>query len=400
MGIGSLISQIIGLVGVIFIARLFGPTKYGIYTTVLAFVTFFHLFIFGGLSKAVVREGSKKVNPFSQVLTSAIGVRILFIFLAVAFCIVGTFFTNYSKMLKIFIIIYSFEIFYYGIDSFLSAIYQTTENMQYLAYFSVSMRFFVTVLSILFLYLGAGVLEILLVNLFSRFAVVMVNFFNSRRLVKFKINISINLASPLLKATFIFSLITFINTLAVKIDILMISFLSTSTDVGIYAIAHEIAREGLILRNIIATAFFPIAVKFISSKEVRIQTLLTYSGILFFVILAGCLLLSYFAQDIVVYVFGVEYHQSGKILKYLIFYLSFAFLSLPLTTYLQASHNEHLLLIVYSVTALTNIPLNIILFYQYGLIGIAYSTLIVFLVQASLITLLTIRKLKHQESSA
>ena len=79
-----------------------------------------------------------------------------------------------------------------------------------------------------------------------------------------------------------------------------------------------------------------------------------------------------------------------------IFYLCFAFFSLPLTTYLQATHNEHLLLIVYSITALTNIPLNIILFKAFGLIGIAYSTLIVFFIQVLIISWLTLKKTREQ----
>lgn len=397
IGGGNIISQLMGLVGLIFIARLFGPEDYGIYTTVMTFVTFFHLFLFGGLHKVLVREGSKKIEAFYKILESTSGFRLATILLSLILCIGATLFTNYSDTLKLFIIIYSTEVIHTGIDSFISSIYQATEEMQYMAYFTVSTRFLVTGFSIAFLYLGGGILTILIVNLICKFAVLIIKFLHTRKLIKFNFNFNLNLKSlysPLLKATLIFSLLSFINTLAIKLDILMISFLSTSTDVGIYAIAYQISKEGLMLRNVMATAFFPIAVKFLTQNEVKMRTLLSYSFLMFFIVLAGCVLLFFFAQDIVILVFGTQYAQSGYILKFLIFYLAFSFFTLPLTTYLQSSHNEHILLIVYVVTALTNIPLNIILFYQFGLIGIAYSTLIVFLAQAILVAFLTNKKMR------
>lgn len=399
MSAGSLISQFFGLIAVIFLARLFGPKDYGIYTTVIAFVTFFHLFIFGGLSKAIIREGSKEIEPLHQILEATIGIRLLFILLAIIVCIGATFFTNYSNFIKVLIIIYCSEIIYDGIDSFIRAIYQIIEKMQYLAYFSVLTRALVTGLSIAFLYMGAGVLIILIVNLLCKFAVLFVNFLCSRKFVKFNVGFNFRVASPIVKAMFIFSLIQFINILAVKIDILMISFLSTSTDVGIYAIAHEIAREGLMLRNIIAIAFFPVAVKYFMAKEMKIRNLFIYSFSLFVVVILGCLVVTFFAKDLVVLIFGTEYMFSGNILKILIFYLSFAFFSLPFTIFLQATHREHLLVIVCGLTALLNIPLNIIFFSKFGLVGIAYSTIIVFFSQALLVAILTYRSANNYQIS-
>jgi O-antigen/teichoic acid export membrane protein len=69
---------------------------------------------------------------------------------------------------------------------------------------------------------------------------------------------------------------------------------------------------------------------------------------------------------------------------------------LPFTTALQATHNEQLLLIVFAIAAALNVPLNILFFYEFGLIGIAYSTLVVFLAQAVALYVLSIRRMKRQ----
>jgi O-antigen/teichoic acid export membrane protein len=257
----------------------------------------------------------------------------------------------------------------------------------------------VTLASIFFLYLGAGVLVILLVNLLSKFLILAINYLNSRKLIRFKINFkNVRVQYNIIKPTLIFSLNKFLESFAIRVDLIMISFLSTSIDVGIYGVAHQIASEGIMIRNIIAMAFFPIAVKFFYDKSIKRKTLFTYAFALFFLVLVACVFVSFFVQDIVVLVFGEKYNESGHILIFLIFALSFAFYNLPLTTYLQATQNEHLLLVVPCVAAPLNISLNIVFFAKFGLIGIAYSTLVVFFTQSLIISLLTWRKSRFQKN--
>jgi len=396
LSLGNLVSQAVGFVGFLFIARLFGPEKYGIYVTVLAFVTFFEIFDLSGLLKVIVREGSKDVASLERTLNDTIFLKTIFFSLALVLCIGASFLTHYSHTIKALIILFSLELVYSGLESFLSAIYQTVEKMQYLAAFTVLTRVLITVLSIVFLYLGAGVLAILLVNLFSRYLVLLIDYVCSRRFAKFRFNFRLHLDPRILKATIIFSLMGIINTVAIKIDVLMISFLAASRDVGIYSVAQEFIKEGIILRNMAAMAFFPIAVKYFHSGTMRIRTLLRYSFVLFFGVLAGCVVLSFFAPDIVILFFGDKYAASGEIFRLLLFCLPVAFFMLPFTTALQATHNEQFLLIVFAIAAALNVPLNILFFYEFGLIGIAYSTLVVFLAQAVALYVLSIRKMKHQ----
>lgn len=393
---GTLLSQVIGFVGFLFIVRLFGPEQYGIYATVLAFVMFFHIFAFNGLSKIIVREGSKNPEGFSGVLEKTLGLRLAFILLALLICIGASFFTGYPRGTKVLIIIFSTEIIYFGLDSFLGSVYQTFEKMQYLAYFSLLMRFLTAALSIAFLAAGAGVAVILAVNLIVKFLVLSLNYFWSRTLIRFRLKPRLILDRAILKSTVVFSLMGFVNTLAVKIDVLMVTFLSGARDVGLYSAAHELGREGLIFRNIMAVAFFPIAVKFFKEGKLRVKTLFLYASGLFAVALAGCLAVSFFSVDLVVLFFKKDYFLSGRILRILIFYLPFTFFSLPLSTCLQATHNENILLAVYCLTAAANIPLNLILYYRFGLIGIAYSTLAVFFLESLLISLLAVWRMKKQ----
>ena len=397
MGGGNLITQIVAFIGTIFFARLFGPKNYGIYATVIAFVMFFHILTLPGLQKVIVREGSKDLEKFSNVLEDFFGLQIFCIVLAVVVCIMAVIWTDYSKTTKIYIVVFSLEIVYFGLDGFFRSIYQATEKMKYLAYFSIVTRGLGTGISIIILYFGAGVFAVLMVNLSSKFIVLIVNYIYSQKIIFFKKRIKLYLKNDFFRAAIVFSLMSFINSIAIKIDILMISLMSSDPkDVGIYNIAHEIAREGLMIRNVIAFAFFPVAVRILSKKHVKSRTLFNYSFIAFLTVLFICFCAFPFVQNIVLYIFGPKYAQSGFIMKYLIFYLPFTFFTLPFTTVIQATHNESLLLGIYTISAILNVFLNILLFHTLGLIGIAYSTIAVFLSQSVLIPLLSVKKMKNQ----
>ena len=396
LGMGTFVGQVIGFIGFLFIARMLGKEQYGIFVIVMNFVFFFHIFTLPGLQKVIVREGSKDTAGFSKVLDHTIGLRFVFICIAMALCVGVSFFTAYSPLVKTLIIIMSAEIIYFGLDSFFSAIYQTAQRMQYIALFQLYLRILVTGLSIAILLLGGTVTVILVVNLFSRFLVLFLNYFRTRRFFKFKLNFRIRADSALIKATFVFSLMNFINAFVIRIDVLMVSFLTNEENVGIYGVAHELGREGILLRNILATAFFPIAIKFFTKNQIKVRTIFLYSLILFGIVSLGSLLIFFFSEDMVVLLFKEDFRLSGQILKALVFYLPFAFFILPFSTSLQATHNEKLLIPIYGMSALMNIPLNLVLYHRFGLVGIAYSTIIVYFLQSVVLMFVATKFLKRR----
>jgi len=173
---GNVLTRVIGLIGFVFIARMLGPNDYGIYTTVGTFVGFFHFFLLGGLNKTIIREGSKDVNLMHIYLEIALGIRNLLIVIAILICIISTFFTPYEFQTRLYIIIFSFELVYAGLNTIFGTVYQVTEKMHYISIFGIINRALFVGISIFFLYLGFGVLSLFLIALFSNFLTLIINF--------------------------------------------------------------------------------------------------------------------------------------------------------------------------------------------------------------------------------
>ncbi len=396
LAIGNLITQIISFVGFIYIARMLGPDNYGIYVTVGAFVGLFEILLLTGLNKTIIREGSKDISSMYTFLEKTIGIRNLFIITAIIVCIISSFFTPYELQTKLYITLFSFQLAYTGLRGFLGTIYQATEKMHYISIFGIANRIIFVSLSIAFLYCGFGVLALFLISLFSNFLTVFINYFYSRKYIKFNFFSKIQFDKDLLKQAVIFSLLGFVIFLTTKIDLVMISLLGTSIDVGVYGVAFRITQLGLMLRNVIAMAFFPVFIKQFHTHKMKARQLVKYSLFFFVIIFALSLAVSFFVENIVSILFGPEYHNSGEILRVLIFYLAFSWSTLPFTTATQATQNEKYMLIIWSIMAALNIPLNYLFFIKYGLIGIAYSTLVVTATGLFLISYITLKVMKKQ----
>jgi len=377
LAIGNIIAELISFVGFLYIARILGPENYGIYVTVGTFVGIFGIFILGGLSKVIIRESCQDTSSMRDVLENVIGIRNLFLLSAIAICIISSFFTGFELQIKLYIVLLSADIFQRGITNFLSTIYQVVEKMQYITIFNIISRLFFVSLSILFLSLGYGVLSLFLIHIFVNYLTLLVNYKASDKFVSFKFFSKVKFDSKILKPAVLFSLFSILTVFSTRIDLLMISLLGTSNDVGVYAVAYRVVMMGLMLRNVNATAFYPIFIKRFHRSKVNGRKLIKYSLLLLMMMIVFSLIFSLFCEDLITFFFGKEYRESGKILRILIFFLVSVWATLPFTIAAQATHNEKVMLIIRAVMAGLNIPFNYFLFLKFGPIGIAYSTLII-----------------------
>jgi len=396
LAIGNIISQIISFFGFIYIARILGPNNYGIYVTVGYFVGMFDILLLGGMNKTILREGSKDVTKMHKVLEGTIGIRNLLILTGIAVCVMSSFFTPYTITTKFYIILFSTKLGYDALEGYIGTIFQAKEKMQYISIFNIVNRILFVSLSVLFLSLGSGLLALFLIALFSHFAHIFLSYRYSKKFVKFRFFSKVKYDKSIIKSAFIFSLLIFLGFFVSKIDVLMISFLGTSTDVGIYGIAYRISQQGIMLRNVTAMAFFPILVKRFKYNKMEGFQLIKYSLLFFGAILLIVLIVSFYIEEITTFLFGLEYKASGQIMKVLFFYVALAWSMMPFSQAAQATNQEKYMLISISIMGVLNIPLNYILFLRFGLIGIAYSTILVYLAGNILLSILIYNVMKKK----
>jgi O-antigen/teichoic acid export membrane protein len=374
-----------------------GAKNYGVYVTVSTFVEWFDFLLLGGLYTVLLREGSKDLDRMHIQLENAAGVRNGLIVFSMTACIMTSFFiAPYELRTKIYIVIFSFHIIYNGLRGFYEVIFQATENMKFLSVLSIVNRILYVGLSVAFLYFGFGLTALFLISLFSNFFTLYLDYRFSRRFIKFNLFARSHFDRAFIKPAIIFSLMGLLNYFSTRVDLLMISLLGTAKDVGIYGVAFRIAEQAMMLRNFTAAAFFPIFIKRFHRGKMQGKRLIRISLIFLAVIFAAAFLASVSVEKLLPTIFGSEFKASAHILSILIFYIAFGWASMPFSMAAQSTHNEKYVLIIRSIMAALNVFLNYVFFLQFGLIGIAYSTLVAFSVGAVLEYLISYRVMKRQ----
>ncbi len=268
LSVSSGITVLIQFVATIYIATSLGPSTYGYWATIGAFVYFFSIFsLKGGFTKTLVREGGKDISSMNLLLERTIGVRNVFIFFSIFLCIFALFFVPYNLQVKFYIIIYSLSIGITGLKTFVGSIYHVTENFFILSFLDILEKLLYSISAILALHFGYGILGLLYSALGTSFAFLILRYIISRRFIRFRPLSGVVIEKDLLKPIFVFSILGFFSTLAIRIDLLMLSIMGTPLEVGIYGVAYNIVSQLGSVRNQVATAFFPISVKYVSGKK-------------------------------------------------------------------------------------------------------------------------------------
>ena len=397
--VGNVVSQMLAMVGLIFITRYLGVRNYGIYTTVTSYVSIFLFFTLPQINKVLIREGVKNEKKIGDILSNSMGLRVLMSFISIALCLIGLFFVNYDIYTKILIAIYSITLLLSTLEGYYLIIYQVHERNQYYALIGVIHRLLYLLLSMLVILLNLGLTVLLITSIISLAITLFLNIRISKKFVNITFKFFLDFRWSLIKPVIIFSTILFFGNVKTATDILMISNLRPYEDVGIYNIAINLVAPGMILRNLLFIATFPMFIKVFDSKDKMLVKNLFMSGFFMgFIVILGASILAVISKTLIITLFSSEYAAAAPIFSVLIFFLAFKYFELPFYNALQATGNELKLLYVYWVPPVLNIILNFIFLEWFGLIGIAYSTMLVGFVSVALLVIMSYFVLKNKEA--
>ena len=375
--IGHFFSQIISFIGAFYIPKLLGPEQYGIYSTVTAYVAMFAVLTFNGMTRVVVREMSKTPERSVEILEDTIGLRNLFSLLATIICVVVVFFVDYKFGIKIYIVFYSTSLLLKGTQDSIKAIFQSYQKMKSMALVGILEHIINVPLTILFLYLGYGVLSVIILKLLTDIITTLLLYKLSGKIVKFKFLSKAKFLKEYIFSGGSFSLLLFLNVISGRVDIFMLSFLITPENVGIYALAFRLVDKGLLLRGPMSISLFPYYANKFAKKRPNISLLIKHTVLIFLPLTLFLIPALLFIKPLIAIVIGIKFIKSAEIFNVLVFYLIFNFCVIPWGLTLQTTSKERFSILTVSVCAVLNVVLNLVFFKIFGMIGIAYSTLVV-----------------------
>jgi O-antigen/teichoic acid export membrane protein len=373
---GNAISAAISFVITVYIARSLSLSDFGSYITVISFVTLFGIFTDFGINTVIIREGAKKPEDTHKLIFSSMGLKVLMSVATMLVVIGFAFVTPYSLEVKVLIVLMSVTLVMGGIGSMFSAVFNIYQDMKYISAIQIAERIAFATFAFVFLIAGFGVPGVILACVIAAAASLMLNFVNSRRIHYYKLNFRPVINPAILVPAVWFGIAGMLGFIWQRIDTIMISLLSSMTEVGLYTPAVNYVGIGDMAVIALTGAFFPIISRAVYARRISAKELSKFLG---YFAVAGLAIVGAtyaFGGQIMIFAFGPKFAESIVFINILIIGFAVNLITIPTSLLLDATNNQkvHVLNATYLTGA--NVGLNWLLIPPLGALGAAYATTI------------------------
>jgi len=360
-----------------------GPLNFGIYSTVIAFVSLFSFFTTGsGIDAVIISESaSGKIKAISRdvYLSTGIILRVVLGFLSsvVAIVVAGTLYSDSTTFW--FIVLFSTSLIF----SFdprrsilnLEFIVQDRRLLSELVILSVTVLalgtkyYLVLIGSPLFPFIIVQLLQVLILSLtFLGIAIALKHFH-----VKFE-HFSWVTGKELLKKSIPLAGSSLLVMVYMRIDQIMLSKMLGMESVGIYSVAVRIVESINFLPTIAAALLLPIISRNAGTKKIPVLLSIAFRmaawAALLFVVFFWL-----FSRDILFFLWGDQYLASVAPLKILVWSQVLVFVSCMHGPVLISQNLQRYIPLFTGITAIINVLLNLLLIPRFGPSGAAIATL-------------------------
>ena len=362
----------------IFIARFLGDIDLGKYFITIALLQLFCIFLDLGYETYIIREVARNKDLASKYLSNVFTFRLLLIPLVISAILVTVHLLGYPESTKNIVYLFSIYYIFTSLSSIIKMIFRAFEKMGYEATITIFITILRILLSLLFLYLGYGLLTLALIFIFSGILEFIITFWICRKkFVKLKLEFDIYFIRKSIKIALPLVIVGLFGLIFVKIDTIMLSYMKGDAVVGWYNAAYSLTLGFNPIPILLMSALLPLlSYSYISSKE-SLKIAYHHSfKILFYLGLPLSIGVFMVADEIILFFYGAEFVNSIVALKILAWDILLKFLYLCSSFILISTDKQKQMTIIVIVAALLNIILNLFLIPSYSYIGSGIATLI------------------------
>lgn len=353
-------------------------TGFGQYTIVFTFVSIIGTAADLGLFTLLVRElVGKTPEEAGAIMGGALWFRaVLFIgFLLLSVLLVGL--LPYDVGVKQGILIGVVIAFSMLFSQVIASIFQSQLKADKIVIAETVGKLFIMVATISVLRQGLGLLPVIWVNLLGQAVTLLVSYLMARPLARFVIRPNWVMWRTLLPQFWPIAVVSIMGLAHFKIDTLLLSFMKSAEDVGVYGFAYKLLEVFLIIPSILATNLLPVMTGMAEGNAGQLVQVIRRAGLIMLLIaIPLTIFLLIFAPWLVVFVAHEGFSASVLPLQI----LSLAMLAIFLTTLLSQAvisvRAQKVLIPAYTLALLLNIGLNLYAIPRFSYLGAAVTTLI------------------------
>lgn len=361
----------------VWVARYLGPEDFGILNYAIAYTALFTLFVKLGLDQIVVRELVKFPEKTNDLLGTAFGLKLTGSLIALIIISLSLSFLQTDKITKTIIFVLSLYFIAESLDV-IDFFYQSKVLSKYVVIARNSAFLISSLLKIYFIINKFSVLyfaiSICLDFFIAAFFLLIIYKQTGNYISQWKF--SALTAKRYIKFCWPLAISTFLITIHMKIDQVMIGNMLDSKQVGIYSVAVTLAEAWYFIPAIIVSTLMPYFVELRdSNNELYHFRLIQLYSLMFWMGVGVGLFVLFFGKDILMLLFGKEYVSAYNALVFNIWNGIFVSQAMTRGIWMISENLQQYRLYNNCIIVILNITLNITLIPILGITGSAIATL-------------------------
>jgi O-antigen/teichoic acid export membrane protein len=375
--VAKIISTALALVVIGLITRYLGKDGFGEYATVLAFFAFFNAIGDFGIQTSVAREISRENADENAIMSSVLLLRGIASVIILLLTPLLVFFLPYSNHLKFAIIIAAIAFVFSSLSMTLNGIFQKHLAMDRVATVELFGKLIQLAIILLAVYKDLGfhaIVSALLASLaFNALAV----YWISRSYFVFSFHFDWGYWKIFLAHALPLGVSSLITFTYFKTDTILLSFLKTSADVGIYNVAYKVIENLIFFPAMVAGLVLPLLSRFAFTEKEKFNLIADKTFKVFLVLVVPLIIgVLFLAPQIIAVIGGSGFSESTAVLRILVFALAFIFFGQFFNTILIVVNLQKKLMKALLSVAILNVSLNLFVIPRFSYIGAAYTSVI------------------------
>jgi len=383
LSLGELISKLSALVIIVIIARKLGVENLGIFNFVLSFVGILAVFADFGSTGIFIREGSKEKKDVKNIFYNFLLLKIIFLIVFIFIVFAVNIFIPLPVKAGKYILLYALFIIFDGFVSFTCGLFRIYEKFHLETIIKSASKILLVTTVIFFTFLINQIDLLKIYNIYiisSLIGLVLSIYFVHSLFIKNTYGRKFSFDLPRIKRYFsesiFLGLSSFLWQIYYRVDIVMLGFMKSDRDVGIYSAAYNIFQVINIFPALVISSVYPRFSNLFALNKKKFKR--ESFKILKYLVLASLVIAIFgivFSRSIISVIFGPEYQASIIVLSILFIAFLFLFPAHLFSNSLIIMESTKLVTVITFLSALFNVIANYILIPIYSYNGAAITTL-------------------------
>jgi O-antigen/teichoic acid export membrane protein len=375
---GQVVSKFFAFVCVVILARRLGVDGFGLYGTVMAYITLFATFADSGLTTVTVRDVAQDYARSEQYFLHVGLLRTILTVVAYLLMLLLGSVWKAEEFSVLFIASCGLFLFPEAFRKLGISLLTAYERMDIVALLDVVAIMFRYVPFFLAIWLGRSLHFAFLLLVVAWVGVAIIWMFIIRKycLKRWLAPVQRRQLWDILYAAYPFGIFLVLSVIYFKADILMLAKMQGKTAVGLYEGAYNFISASMFIPVSIINVLLPVMSRNFVTDKVSCNAIYVHaSRLMAMCVLPAVIGVSFFSREIILLVYkDAAYLPSASALSLLIWALFFIFINAPVWNTMASSNMVHAFLPYAVGNTLLNIVLNFFLIPRYSFLGASFAT--------------------------